>query len=39
MADAQHLDPHEFRRDHDGVAAVARDRIDLLQPPCRVNAP
>ena len=36
MADAQHLDPHQFRRDHDGVAAVAGDRIDLLQPRRRV---
>ena len=32
MAYAQHLDPHQFWRDHDGVAAVAGDRIDQLQP-------
>ena len=36
MADAQHLDPHKFRRDHDGVAAVARNPIDLLQPRRRI---
>jgi hypothetical protein len=36
MAYAQHLDPHQFWRDHDGVAAVAGDRIDLLQPRRRV---
>jgi hypothetical protein len=31
MADAQHLDPHQLRRNDDGVPAVAGDRIDLLQ--------
>jgi len=37
VADAQHLDPDQFRRNHDGVTAVARDRIDLLQPRRRTS--